>query len=91
MIVAGVRDAVAQQALPHVDGADHRRAEEQELHVVVRRVARVQQVVAEVVADAPVQVLAGAVDAGKRLLVDAGTPARTSAPPASCVSIVIIW
>ena len=35
----------------------------------MRRVARVQQVVAEVVADAPVQVLAGAVDAGKRLLV----------------------
>ena len=69
MIVAGVRDAVAQQALPDVDRANHRRAEEQELHVVVRRVARVQQVVAEVVADAPVQVLAGAVDAGKRLLV----------------------
>ena len=36
---------------------------------VVRRVARVQQVVAEVVADAPVQVLARSVDAGKRLLV----------------------
>ena len=69
MIVAGVRDAVAQQALPHVDRANHRGAEEQELHVVVRRVAGAQQVVAEVVADAPVQVLAGAVDAGKRLLV----------------------
>ena len=37
VIVAGVRDAAAQQALPHVDRADHRGAEEQELHVVVRR------------------------------------------------------
>jgi hypothetical protein len=36
---------------------------------VVRRVAGTEQVVAQVVAHAPVQVLAGAVDAGKRLLV----------------------
>ncbi len=69
MIVAGAGDAHAQQALPRVHRADDGHAEEQELHVRVRRVAGVQQVVAEVVADAPVQVLAGAVDAGERLLV----------------------
>ena len=69
VIVAGAGDAEAQQALELVHGAQHRRAEHQELDVVVRRLARVQQVVAEVVAHAPVQVLAGAVDAGERLLV----------------------
>ena len=42
VIVAGVRDAEAEQALPHVHRANHRGAEEQELHVVVRRVARVR-------------------------------------------------
>jgi hypothetical protein len=68
VIVAGVRDAHAQQALRDVDRADHGAAEEQELHVRVRRITRVEQVVAEVVAHAPVQVLAGAVDARERLL-----------------------
>ena len=52
-----------------VDRADHRGAEHQELHVVVRVRARREQVVALVVAHRPVQVLARAVDAGKRLLV----------------------
>ncbi len=69
MIVAGAGDAHAEQPLPRVHRTDDGRAEEQELHVVVRRLARVQQVVAEIVADAPVEMLARAVDAGERLLV----------------------
>ena len=69
VIVAGAGDAVAQQPLELVHRAQHRGAEHQELDVVVRRLAGVQQVVAQVVAHAPVQVLARAVDAGKRLLV----------------------
>ena len=40
VIVAGAGDAGAQQPLPLVDGADDRRAEHQELHVVVRVRAR---------------------------------------------------
>ena len=48
---------------------DHRRAEEQELQVLRRRVARVEQVVPGVGAHRPVVVLARAVDAGERLLV----------------------
>ena len=47
----------------------HRGAEHQELHVVVRRVAGAEQVVAELVGQRPVVVLAGSVDAGERLLV----------------------
>ncbi len=69
MIVAGAGDAGAQQSLPPIDGAQHRRAEHQELHVVVRRVAGAEQVVAELVGQRPVVVLAGSVDAGERLLV----------------------
>ena len=46
VIVAGAGDARAQQALPLVHGAEHGGAEHQELHVVVRRVARAEQVVA---------------------------------------------
>ena len=52
-----------------VDRRDHRGAEEQELHVLARRVAGLEQVVAGVGAHRPVVVLAGAVDAGERLLV----------------------
>ena len=63
-------------------GAQHGGAEHQELHVVVRRVARVQEVVAELVRHAPVQVLAGAVDAGERLLVQqARQPVLRRHPP----------
>ncbi len=51
-----------------VDGADHRRAEDEELRVVVRVVARIEQV-AHRAAQRPVDVLAGAVDAGERLFV----------------------
>ena len=70
VIVAGAGDRRAQQSLPRVDGAQHRGAEDEELQVVVRRVPGVQEVVPEVVAHAPVQVLARSVDAGKRLLVE---------------------
>ncbi len=69
VVVASAGDAVAEQALELVDGADHRGAEDQELHVVVRRLARVEEVVPEVVAHAPVEVFARAVDPGKWLLV----------------------
>ena len=69
MIVARARDAGAQQPLPLVHRAQHRRAEHEELHVVVRVLARTQQVVPLVVAHRPVEVLARSVDAGERLLV----------------------
>ena len=50
-------------------GAQHRGAEDEELDVLVRRLARAEQVGAGVVAHAPVQVLARTVDARERLLV----------------------
>ena len=62
-------DRRAQQLLVVVDGLDDGGAEEQELQVLVRRVARLEQVVARVGAHRPVVVLARAVDAGERLLV----------------------
>ncbi len=75
MIVARARDAGAQQTLPPIDGTEHGRAEDQELHVVVRRVARAEQVVAELVGERPVIVLARSIDAGEWLLVQqAGEP-----------------
>ena len=43
MVIAGAGDTVTEQALELVDGADHRGAEHQELHVVVRRLARVER------------------------------------------------
>ena len=49
VIVPRARDARAQQTLPPIDRAQDGRAEDQELHVVVRRVARTKQVVAELV------------------------------------------
>jgi hypothetical protein len=66
---AGVRDRDAQQVLVHVDGADHGRQAQDEAQVLVRRVARVEQVVAALVGHRPVVVLAAAVDAGEGLLV----------------------
>ena len=74
--------AEAQQPLELVHRAQHGGAEHEELDVVVRRVAGVQQVVPQVVAHAPVQVLAGAVDAGERLLVhQAGEAVLRRHPP----------
>ena len=52
-----------------VDRVDYACAEEQEFQVLVRRVAGLEQVLARVGAHRPVVVLAGAVDAGERLLV----------------------
>ena len=52
-----------------MDGANHGRAEHQELRVRVRRVARIEQVALRVAAQRPVDVLARAVDAGERLFV----------------------
>ena len=69
VVVAGRRDGGAQHARVLVHGADHRAAEHQELRVLVRRVARIEQVALRGVADRPVDVLARAVDAGERLLV----------------------
>ena len=69
VILAGVGDRRAQQLLVRVDGLDDGRAEEQEQQVLVRRVARLEQVDARVGAHRPVVVLARAVDAGERLLV----------------------
>ena len=69
VVLARRGDRRAQQPLVLVDGLDHGRAEEQELEVVVRGVARLEQVLARVGAHRPVVVLARAVDAGERLLV----------------------
>ena len=68
-LVAEATDA-AQQAAVLVHGADHRGAEHQELRVVVRGVAGEQQVALGRVAEREVDVLARAVDAGERLLVE---------------------
>ena len=81
VIVAGARDAEAQQPLELVHRAQHRGAEHEELDVVVRRVAGVQQVVPQLVAHAPVQVLAGAVDARERLLVQQAREAELRRDP----------
>ena len=69
MIVAAVGHRDAQQVRMQVDGPNHGRAEHQELRVVVRLVARIEQVAHAGTAQRPVDVLAGAVDAGKRLFV----------------------
>ena len=69
VVLPGARDRRAQQRLVLVDGLDDRRAEEQELQVLRRGVAGVEQVQAGVGAHRPVVVLARAVDAGERLLV----------------------
>ena len=68
--LAGVRDARAEQVGVRVDGLDDRDEEREELGVGVRVVARVEEVLAVVRAHRPVVVLARAVDAGERLLVD---------------------
>ena len=69
VIVAGRGDGGAQQAAELVHRADDRAAEHQELRVVVRRRARIEQVALGAVAERVVQVLARAVDARERLLV----------------------
>ena len=69
MVVRGGRDDRAQQPAPSMDRADHRRAENQELRVGVRVVARIEQVALGRIADREVHVLARSIDARKRLLV----------------------
>ncbi len=68
VVLSGVGHRRAQQRLVGVHRLEHRRAEEQERQVLVRRLARVQQVLRRR-ADRPVVVLARAVDPGERLLV----------------------
>ena len=70
VVVGGRGHRGPQQAAELVDGADDRGAEDQELGVVVRRVAREEEVALGGVAEREVDVLAGAVDAGERLLVE---------------------
>ncbi len=70
MVVAGVRDARADEVRVDVHAADDGEEEREELRVRVRVVAGVQEVLALVGRHGPVVVLAGPVDAGERLLVD---------------------
>ncbi len=69
MVVRGGRDDRAQQPAPSMDRANYRRAENQELRVVVRVVARIEQVALGRIAEREVHVLARSVNARKRLLV----------------------
>ena len=90
MIVGGAGDRHAQQLRILGDGADDGHAEDEELGVVVRRVAGVEQVLAGVGGHRPVVVLARAVDAGERLLVQQAGQAvlrRRSCAALPCVSI----
>src|SRR5690606_5103891 len=67
-IIAGICDRSPHQVLVTVRRSQYRRAEAQDLHVLMRILARLEQVV-RVGADRPVQMLATAVHAGERLLV----------------------
>ena len=69
MVIGGCGHGGAQHGAVLVQGADGGGAEDQELGVVVRGVARIVQAAQLGVADGIVQVLARAVDAGKGLLV----------------------
>ena len=69
MIVAGGRHHRSQQRPVTVDAADNGGAEQQELQVVVGCLARIKQVALGRVADRPVDVLTGAIDAREGLLV----------------------
>ena len=69
MVVAAGGDHGAEQVTVEMDGTNHRGAEHEELHVGMGRLTRLEQV-AEPAAQRPVDVLAGSVDAGKRLLVE---------------------
>ena len=69
VIVAGRGDGGAQEAGVLVHGANDGAAEHQELRVVVRRLARIEQVALGRVAEREVDVLARAVHAREGLLV----------------------
>ena len=79
VIVARAGDRDAQQILMFVHRLDHRAQDQEELCVVLRRFARLQQVDAGIGRDGPVVVLAAAVDTGKRLFRATGTPMMRSA------------
>ena len=70
MIVVRAADGDTEQLGILGDGANYGHAEDEELGVVVRRVAGVEQVFAGVGRHRPVVVLTRAVDAGERLLVE---------------------
>ena len=70
MVIAGVGHAAAQHLLILVHTLDERRQEQQELGVLAGGAAGLQQVLAGVGLQRPVVVLAGAIDAGKGLLVE---------------------
>ena len=63
-------DGQAEQVAVAGDGHEHGGQEDEELGVLVRAVAGPEQVVAQVVRERPVDVLARAVDPGERLLVE---------------------
>ena len=69
VVVRGRRHADAQHILIIIHRLDHRAQEEQKLCVLGRRLAGLEQVHAGVGGQGPVVVLAGTVDAGKRLFV----------------------
>ena len=69
VVVAAVGHDRPEEITVEMDGPDHRRAEHEELHVGVGRLTRLEEV-AELAADRPVDVLARAVDAGERLLME---------------------
>ena len=68
MVITGRSDGSAEQTLVKVDSTDHRGAEGEELGVLVRVVARLEEVADAGTTDGPVDVLTGAVDARERLL-----------------------
>ena len=69
VVVARGGDAGAEQRTEFVDCTDDRSREDEELRVLVRRVARIEQVALGGIAQRPVDVFARAVDAGEGLLV----------------------
>jgi len=70
VVVGGRGDGGAEEAGVLVDGTDDRSAEDEELEVLVRGVAGLEEVALDAVAERPVEVLTGAVDAGEGFLVE---------------------
>jgi len=90
MVVAGRSDGSAEQALVEVDGADHRGAEGEELGVLVRVVAGLEEVADAGATDGPVDVLTGTVNAREGLLGEEADEPCWAATRRSSV-IVRIW
>ena len=81
----------AQQPGVLVHRADDRGAEDEELRVLVRGVAGIEQVALGGVAERAVDVLAGAVDAGERLLVEQAHHAVPLGDASCSVVIISCW